>query len=77
MKFLHHLSFSHLLLSFKNGRTKDVTGIIRVSRGSGYYTTQEDDKPDTSNYDESGNSQFEMLYSVHDSGAQIFPKGTF
>ncbi|KAG4305809.1 hypothetical protein PORY_000719 [Pneumocystis oryctolagi] len=66
---------SHSIVSLRqlpSGRAKEVTGIIRVSRGSGYYAAQEDIKTHTSSDEEYKDSQFEMLYWVHDLGKLIY-----
>lgn len=71
-----HKAYSIISLwPLPSGRTKEVTGMIRVSRGSGYYSTKNDSFSDTKGYEGFKNSQFEMLYCVHDLDVRIFPKG--
>ncbi|KTW32863.1 hypothetical protein PNEG_04323 [Pneumocystis murina B123] len=70
---------AHSIISlrhFPSGKIKEVTGVIRISRGSGYYTAQKDNFLDISDHEESTNTQLEMLYSVNDSGVRFFHKGT-
>ncbi|KAG5513344.1 hypothetical protein PMAC_001407 [Pneumocystis sp. 'macacae'] len=77
--FVHAIIYqSHSIISLRqlpSGRAKEVTGIIRLSRGSGYYATQEDIEECVSGIKESESTQFEMLYWVHDLGVRVFPKG--
>lgn len=73
-----HRAYSIISLRhFPGGKTKDVTGVIRISRGSGYYAAKKDSSSDTSDHEESTNTQLEMLYFVNDSGVRFFHKGTF
>ncbi|KTW26359.1 hypothetical protein T552_04186 [Pneumocystis carinii B80] len=72
-----HRAYSIISLRhFPDGKTKEVTGVIRICRGSGYYGAEKDNFSDKSENDESKNTQLEMLYSVNDSGVRFFHKGT-
>ncbi|CCJ30859.1 unnamed protein product [Pneumocystis jirovecii] len=79
--FVHSIIYqSHSIISLRqlpSGRAKEVTGIIRLSRGSGYYAAQDNTEVSASDTKESGCTQFEMFYWVYDLGVRIFPKGTF